>query len=130
MHDGFTPNGDKEAVAMTDWSSSIQGCRKFAYKESLYSGVIAHMIKQLENIQTLSKDVKTKEDRIRLSHAYREFGKLMMTNRFTFKAIYNILKEGEIGDFVTLKIQGQEIANMVRHMPSDVYEVKPDISMK
>ncbi len=130
VHDGFTPNGDKEAVAMTDWTASIQGCRKFAYNESLYSGVVGRMIKQLEEIKKLSIDVKSKEGRFRLSHAYREFGKLMMTNRFTFKAIYNILKEGEIGDFVTLKIQGQEIANMVRHMPSDVYEVKPDISMK
>ena len=130
VHEGFWPNGSKDAVAQTDWENSIQRCRKFAYNETFNSGVTSKMVQLLEDIRKLSPKATDKDGRNTLSKAYREFGILMLKNRFIFKAVYNILKDAEIGDFVTLKIQGQEIANLVRHLPSDVYEVKPDISMK
>ncbi len=130
MHEGFTTNGSKDAVAQTNWDYSIQRCRNFAFNESFNSGVTSKMVQLMEEIQKLLPKATDQSGRNTLSKAYREFGILMMKNQFVFKAIYNILKDAEIGDFVTLRIQGQEIASMVRHMPSDVYEVKPDISMK
>lgn len=130
VHAGFATNGAKEDVAGTDWDYSLERCYKHAVKETFESGVVAKMLGQLQYIRQISSAVAAKEERVRLSHAYREFGKLMMTNRFTFKAIYNLLKDAEIGDFVTIKVQGQEIASTVRYMPSGSYEAQPDISMR
>lgn len=130
VYGDFSPNGAKEDIAREDWSESMKRCKKAAEKQTFESGVIGKMLEQLQQIRKISSAVNNREERVNLSHAYREFGKTMMTNRFTFKAIYNLLKDANLGDFVTLKIQGQEIASTVRFLPSGLYETKPDISMR
>ncbi|OQW49300.1 MAG: hypothetical protein A4S09_12355 [Proteobacteria bacterium SG_bin7] len=54
----------------------------------------------------------------KLAHSFREFGRKMMTDRFTFKVMYNLLKKRTERDFVRYTINGERLVNMVVSYPS------------
>lgn len=79
--------------------------------------IINQMNRILQEMYKLSKATDDNSKRL-FAQAYREFGRLMMTDRFTFRAVYNLLKYLEVGDFVRYTINGENLANMVIYFPS------------
>ncbi len=83
-----------------------------------FTPVIKNMINELKNKMWKYANSPENEDKRLFAQSYAEFGRLMMTNRFTFRAIYNFLTGIGIGDFVRYTINGESLANMVIYFPS------------
>lgn len=79
--------------------------------------VIEAMILELEKMRRDLKE-NTDDSKQEFVKHYRRFGELMMTNRFTFRTVYNYLLEAGAGDIIRYIINGEKIANMVIYFPS------------
>ncbi|OQW50435.1 MAG: hypothetical protein A4S09_01180 [Proteobacteria bacterium SG_bin7] len=85
-----------------------------------FEPVIRDMVKELRKMFEALKvnDGDSKKD---LATAYRRFGELMMTNRFTFRAVYGFLLDVRAGDILRYIINGENLANMVMYFPSGTF---------
>lgn len=90
-------------------------CSEFIRKK--FMPVIEEMKRKLVIMEEKTKRTDD-ESKKEFAQLYREFGRLMMTNRFTFRAVYNYLAEVDVGDFVRYTINGESVANMVIYFPS------------
>ncbi len=89
-------------------------CKKLVLAEN--KETIQKMVEYLTHMRSviMSQD----DDKKEFARLYREFGKLMISNRFTYRTVYNLLVKAEIGDFVRYTLNGERVANLGMSLPS------------
>lgn len=82
-----------------------------------YELAVKDMVKELRKMFD-SLRVNDDQAKQEFATAYRNFGELMMTNRFTFRAVYDFLLDVGAGDIIRYIVNGENLANMVMYFPS------------
>lgn len=90
---------------------------------------VKDMVKELRKMFDALK-INDDASKQRFVTAYRHFGELMMTNRFTFRAVYDFLLDVGAGDIIRYIINGENLANMVMYFPSGKVEAPLTVFQK
>ena len=77
---------------------------------------IKEMVTILQDMRKII--VSSSDDKAEFARLYREFGKLMMSNRFTYRMVYNLLAAADVGDFLRYTLNGEKVSNLIMNMPS------------
>ncbi len=120
------PKDKTQHLSMETFATTKLKCVSFLRNESLsIVRQMASLLAKMKKNADATDDASKKE----FAQDYREFGRLMTSSRFAFRAVYDFLVntgtvdlDSGIKDFVRYTINGEKLTNMTVYFPSGKLE--------